>query len=40
MATEALLGQGLDAVNVVGGMLAWASEDLPVVAGDGLPGTI
>ncbi len=40
MATEALVGQGLDAVNVVGGMLAWASEGLPVVAGDGLPGAI
>jgi rhodanese-related sulfurtransferase len=40
MATEALLGQGRDAVNVVGGMLAWASEGLPVVAGDGLPGVV
>ena len=40
MATEALLGQGLDAANVVGGMLAWASEGLPVVAGDGRPGAI
>jgi rhodanese-related sulfurtransferase len=40
MVTEALLGQGIDAVNVVGGMLAWASEGLPVVLDDGSPGTI
>jgi rhodanese-related sulfurtransferase len=37
---EALLGAGYDAVNLDGGMRAWASEDLPVVASDGLPGTV
>jgi rhodanese-related sulfurtransferase len=31
---------GFDAVNVAGGMRAWASEDLPVVADDGLPGAV
>ena len=40
MATEALVGQGLDAMNVVGGMLAWAADGLPVVTDDGLPGAI
>lgn len=39
-ATEALRGAGYDAVNVDGGMRAWAAEDLPVVASDGLPGTV
>jgi rhodanese-related sulfurtransferase len=40
MVTEALLGQGIDAVNVVGGMLAWATEGLPVVTDDGAPGSV
>jgi rhodanese-related sulfurtransferase len=40
MVTEALLGQGIDAVNVVGGMLAWASEGLAVVTDDGSPGSV
>ncbi len=31
---------GFDAVNVAGGMRAWAAEDLPVVADDGLPGAV
>jgi rhodanese-related sulfurtransferase len=39
-ATDALRSSGLDAVNVGGGMRAWASEDLPIVASDGLPGTV
>ena len=37
---EALLGAGYDAVNVDGGMRAWAAEDYDVVADDGLPGII
>jgi rhodanese-related sulfurtransferase/glyoxylase-like metal-dependent hydrolase (beta-lactamase superfamily II) len=36
----ALLGAGYDAVNVDGGMRAWAAEDYAVVADDGLPGTV
>jgi len=32
-ATEALVGAGYDAVNVAGGMLAWADAGLPVVTG-------
>lgn len=32
-ATEALVGAGYDAVNVAGGMLAWADSGLPVVTG-------
>jgi rhodanese-related sulfurtransferase len=31
---------GFDAINVAGGMRAWASDDLPVVADDGLPGAV
>jgi rhodanese-related sulfurtransferase len=38
--TGALLGAGYDAVNLGGGMRAWASEDLEVVASDGLPGVV
>ena len=38
--TAALLGAGYDAVNLGGGMRAWASEDYDVVAADGLPGTV
>ena len=37
---EALLGAGYDVVNVDGGMRAWVGDDLPIVAADGLPGTI
>ena len=36
----ALLGAGYDAVNVGGGMREWAADDLPLVASDGLPGTV
>jgi rhodanese-related sulfurtransferase len=36
----ALLGIGLDAVNLDGGMRAWAGEDYDVVASDGLPGVV
>jgi rhodanese-related sulfurtransferase len=35
-----LLGAGFDAVNLDGGMRAWAGEDFAVVASDGLPGTV
>ena len=38
--TAALIGAGYDAVNLGGGMRAWASEDLEVVASDGLPGAV
>ncbi len=38
--TEALVGAGYDVVNLDGGMRAWAAEDLPVIAADGLPGTV
>lgn len=37
---RALVGAGYDAVNLDGGMRAWASEDLTVVASDGLPGVV
>jgi rhodanese-related sulfurtransferase len=36
----ALLDAGFDAVNLDGGMRAWAAEDYDVVASDGLPGTV
>ena len=36
----ALIGVGYDAVNVDGGMRAWAAEDFDVVASDGLPGVV
>jgi len=36
----ALIGAGYDAVNVDGGMRAWAAEDYDVVAADGLPGVV
>ena len=38
-ATAYLLAQGVDAVNVDGGMFAWQDAGLPVVAGDG-PGRV
>jgi rhodanese-related sulfurtransferase len=40
VAADALLGAGFDAVNLDGGMRAWAAEDLEVVASDGLPGVV
>lgn len=39
-ATEALRSTGVDAVNVAGGMKAWAAEGFEVVATDGLPGAV
>ena len=39
-ATEALRAWGYDAVNLAGGMQAWAAEGLPVVTDDGGPGTV
>jgi rhodanese-related sulfurtransferase len=38
--TEALLRTGIDAVNLAGGISAWAASDRPVAKGDGSPGTI
>jgi len=38
--TAALVGAGYDAVNLDGGMRAWAAEDYEVVASDGLPGVV
>jgi len=35
-----LVRNGFDAVNVVGGMAAWAASGRPVVTDDGSPGTI
>lgn len=34
-ATEALIGAGLDATNVTGGMLAWIDAGRPVASGEG-----
>ena len=39
-ATEALRKLGLDAINVAGGMTAWAAAGLPVVRDDGQPGSV
>ena len=39
-ATEALVRAGVEAVNVAGGMAAWARAGLPVVTDFGDPGTI
>lgn len=39
-AVEALVGAGYDAVNVAGGMRAWADAGLPVVTDDGGPGGV
>lgn len=39
-AAQFLAGQGVDAVNVSGGMRAWAAGGHDVVASDGLPGTV
>ncbi|HLM17627.1 MAG TPA: rhodanese-like domain-containing protein [Acidimicrobiia bacterium] len=35
-----LVGAGFDAVNLDGGLRAWAAEDYPVLASDGLPGAV
>lgn len=40
VATEALLEWGFDAVNMEGGMIAWADAGLPVVHDDGSPGSV
>lgn len=39
-ATEALRQWGYDAVNLAGGMQAWAAAGLPVVTDDGGDGTV
>jgi rhodanese-related sulfurtransferase len=39
-AAEALVGLGLPAVNLAGGMQAWHSACLPVVADGGEPGEV
>ena len=38
--TEALTSWGFDAVNLAGGMQAWAAAGFEVVADDGAPGTV
>ncbi|HEV3212451.1 MAG TPA: rhodanese-like domain-containing protein [Acidimicrobiales bacterium] len=39
-AAEALTGAGYDAANLVGGMLAWAAEGLPVTTAGGAAGEV
>lgn len=39
-AAEALITMGFDAVNMTGGMKAWAAEGLPVVRDDGSEGQV
>lgn len=39
-ATEALVAAGYDAVNLAGGMQAWAAAGLPVVTDAGAPGAV
>jgi rhodanese-related sulfurtransferase len=39
-AAEVLRAQGFDAVNLAGGMRAWAAEGLDVVTDDGAAGTV
>ena len=39
-AAEALVGAGYDAVNLAGGMQAWAALGLPVVTDAGEPGAV
>jgi rhodanese-related sulfurtransferase len=36
--TSYLVQQGMDAVNVAGGIVAWGGADLPVVGGPPAPG--
>jgi rhodanese-related sulfurtransferase len=38
--TDALTGRGYDVVNLAGGLQGWAAEGLPLVADDGLPGSV
>jgi rhodanese-related sulfurtransferase len=37
---QALADAGYDAVNLAGGLAAWLTDDLPLIADDGLPGTV
>ncbi len=39
-ATSLLVRSGFDAMNLRGGMQAWASSGLPVETGDAQPGTV
>lgn len=39
-ATEALVRAGVEAVNVAGGMAAWARAGMPVVTDSGEPGSV
>jgi len=39
-ATELLVAHGIDAVNLAGGMRAWAAEGLPVITQSGTPGAV
>lgn len=39
-AAQALIGMGFDAVNMTGGMKAWAAQGLPVVRDDGSDGEV
>ncbi|MGH9115105.1 MAG: rhodanese-like domain-containing protein [Acidimicrobiales bacterium] len=38
--TQMLNSRGINAVNLAGGMQAWASAGLPVITGIGVPGQI
>ena len=37
---QALANAGYDAVNLAGGLAAWLTDDLPLIADDGLPGAV
>lgn len=39
-AVEFLAARGINAVNLIGGMQAWAAADLDVTTDTGLPGTV
>jgi rhodanese-related sulfurtransferase len=39
-AAQGLTAMGLDAVNLAGGMHAWAADGLAIVAANGSPGTV